>query len=460
MNVLSETGVAVHSQKALELLRDGGAEILWDRKVARIPRKLVEECLSSVPSQFPIYNMDRKIAFVIGERPCRHCTGFDELSIPLDSGAWRDMKKADIGEFTAIADALDNVDMVGPQGLAHDVMPQSAILHGADAVFRHTNKPFYFAVDRLQVLRAVCDLTRIVIDENNLAKCPPMIVQISPSSPLFWTEGAAESLMEAARCGVPITCLPQPMAGASAPLTLAGELIVGNAEFLSCCVITQLAKKGSPLIYGAAWTVIHMHESNALFATPEAQLLRVAGIQMAHSYGVPAHVQGLNADAPVYDEQLGWEKTLTGMCGILGDADLIVGGGAYGTAMVSSKEQLVLDNEVLGILRRLKRGIAVSDESMAFKTIQEVGPQGNYLLEDHTLRHLRSEEHFISRVSNKSGYQRWKGKGFPSVLDNARLQAREILEDHAPRKLSEDAQKRMSQLIQRFESEIGKLGSA
>lgn len=458
LRVLHEVGVTVHSDAVLDLLEAGGASVQRDRRLARLPRRLVERCLKSVPAVFPVCDTEGKQRFSIGERPCRHCTGFDEMNVPLPGGAWRPLTKRDISEFSTVADALDNVDLVGPQGMPHDVMPQSSILHGVDAVLRHTTKPVFFAVDGREVLEAVVALTGVVVGASNLARRPSLIVQISPSSPLCWTAGAADSLLAAAGHGVPITCLPQPMAGASAPLTLAGELVIGNAEYLSCCVITQLARKGAPLIYGAAWTVINMHHSNALFATPEALLLRVAGLQMARQYGKPAHVQGLNADAPIYDEQLGWEKALTGMMGVCGGADLIVGGGAYGTAMVSSSEQLVVDNEILGIIRRLEQGITVSDDSIAFELIKAVGPQGSFLAEEHTVRHLRSGEHYRSSIVNKDMYSKWEQQGFPDVVRNAAERTREILSIHKPRQLSLATQQAMQKVIDAYEEKIRRTG--
>lgn len=451
IRILEQVGIAVYSQRAMKLLREGGAVTDETTRIVRIPASMAQEALSTVPGTIRIYDWGRTLAFTLGAGPCRHGTGFDELNVPQPDREWRKLLKRDVKDFSIVADQLDNVDFVGPQGMPSDVPQASSILHGVQAVLENTRKPLYFAVDQAATLRAVLEMASAVIGSSELGSTPPLVVQISPSSPLCWTEGAADSLVEAAIRGIPVMCLPQPMAAASAPMTLAGELAIGNAEFLSCCLIAQLARRGAPVIYGAAWTALNMHYGNAIFATPEMMLLRVAGIQMAKHYHVLSHAQGLNSDSAVDDQQTAWEKAFTASSAVLAGADLIVGGGAFGTAMASSYEQLILDNEVMGMIRRMRAGIDVSEHTLAFDLIRDVGPQGNFLSELHTLQTLRTPEFFKTAVSNKEPYHIWIEKGRPTVTETARKIAASILAKQRPRNLDDGITRRITEIIADYE---------
>jgi trimethylamine--corrinoid protein Co-methyltransferase len=455
LRVLSETGIVVGSEKALKLLAQAGARVDFQKRLVKIPPRLVEETLISLPSEITLYNTrSKQPAFTLDGASSHMVAGSDALFfLDFETGEHRLITRKDVTQFTRIADALENIDMVGCAGMPQDVPRKASALYGAQTVFNNTEKPLVFPHEAPEVTRAVFEIARVASGEDDLSKHPILICLLSPTSPLSWTPGAADALIETAKCGVPCIVLPQPYSGVTAPLTLAGLLTVNNAEFLSSVVISQLVNKGTPMIYGQAWTTFDMRTATVLMASPESSLSKIAGKQLAKFYQIPAFSTGLNSDAPCLDIQDGWENAISGFAVLYSAMDLIADFGLTNACLIASNEQLVIDSEILGILRRIERGIDVSPKTIAVDVINKVGPKGNYLTEEHTLRYLRTEEHWESIISNRLNYETWTKKGSPDAKKNAKERAKQILKTHTSKSLDEDKQKEITLILNKFESE-------
>lgn len=457
LQILSEVGMVIYSKEVLELLNDAGAIVNFKKNIAKIPESLVKETLASVPPKILMWNRSKKPVFTLGEKRTYIANGFDVVFVPTSQqNKWRKITKSDVAAFAKIADFLKNIDIVAPQGMPQDVMPEAALIHSVDVAFNNTEKPLMFAPDTLNSTRAAFDMTRMVVGESDLSLHPMIICQVSPTSPLSWVKGAVEVLVETAKCKIPCNILPGGYAGVTAPLTLAGELTIGNAEFLSGVVISQLVRKGTPVIYGVGCIDFNMREGDALYATPETAILKIAGIQLAKFYRILSSTMGFDADSLCLDAQSAWETCLTGLSPLNAGADLVIDLGAYGTSLISSNEKLVIDNEILEMLYRFLKGIEVSPETIAVDVIKKVGPKGNFLEEEHTLQHLRSDEHWEAEISNRCIYQTWLKRGSPDIVENARKKVREILRVHQSEELDMSVQKEIKRIIKTFESQIQK----
>jgi len=454
--ILSETGMVVGSKKVLELLAQAGARVDFQKKLVKIPPQLVEETLISLPSQITLYNTRSKqpVLTLDGTNSYMVTGSGAVFFLDFETGERRLITKADVAQFTRIANALENIDMVGSIGMPQDVPRKAAEVYEAKTIFNNTEKPLVFPHEAPEVTRAVFDIVRVVGGEEDLSKHPILICELSPTSPLSWTSGAVDALIETAKCGVPCIILPQPYSGVTAPLSLAGLLTVCNAEFLSSVVISQLVKKGTPIVYGQAWATFDMRAANVLMASPESSLLTIAGKQLAKFYKIPVFSCGFESDAPCLDIQVGWEKATSGFAALYSGVDLIPDFGFTNTCLTASNEQLVIDDEILGILRRIERGIEVSPETIAVDVINKVGPQGNYLMEGHTLKYLRTGEHWEPIVSNHLNYETWIKQGAPDARENAKKRAKEILRTHIPKPLDENKQKEIELILKKFESEV------
>jgi len=361
----------------------------------------------------------------------------------------------DVEECAILSDALPDVDMVGVPVMPQDVTPQTTLLYAVKAILENSNKPVFFSSESEIINQAIIDMGKVITGKESLIGCSPLISQLSTTSPLYWEKGAVEALYIVAQEGIPLDLLPQPIAGVTAPYTLAGLLTVHNTEVLSGIVISQLIRPGIPIIYGAAWTTYEMKLTNVLIGRPESSLLRIAGAQMAHYYHLPSHTTAPDNDANLHDEQAAWEKMLSTLAGIVGANDMIVNLGMFGTGMTISLEQLIMDSEMCRIVKRFHQGIEVNEDTLALDTILQVRPRGEFLTTEHTLHHLRSGEHVTLDVSNGANYEVWKLKGSKNTTDKARDMVSSILLQGCRHPLSPDKQKELQAIIDRCEKRMG-----
>jgi len=455
INILQNTGVMIYSKKVLDLLNEKGAAVDYDKKIAKIPRRLVESCLKTVPRTIDLYDRNGNKAMTIGDRIPRCASGHNAIYIiDADTNERRNSTVRDVEEFGLISDKLEDIDIVGVPVMPQDVTPEATLIYAVKALYENTTKPLFFSTESSSVNAAIIGIMKAIAGKDDISECPTAISQLSSTSPLFWEAGAVEALLEVSQEGVPLNLLPEPMTGVSAPYTVAGLLVMHNTEVLSGIVISQLVRPGAPVIYGSSWTTYDMKHTTAIIGSPETSMLRVAGSQMAMYYNMPSHTTAPNSDANVHDEQNAWEKTISNMCAICAANDIIMNSGMFATGLTISLEQLVLDDEMNGIIRRLYRGIDVSPKTIGVEVIDNVGPRGNFFMEDHTFEFLRSGEFREVKVSNTKHYDNWLSAGAPDVVQNARVRVKELLKSGNDKRLDSKKIEAMEKIIRDFEANM------
>jgi trimethylamine--corrinoid protein Co-methyltransferase len=454
LDILENCGVLVHSATVLRMLEDNGCEVDYAKKSARIPKKLVESCISMAPHTFTLYDRMGRAACVVGDAEPKCASGHNAIFVmDTQSNERRYATVRDVEAFALLSDQLENIDIVGVPLNPQDVSSKATLLYAVKALFENTTKPLFFSTESREVNVAIIDMMKAVAGTDDIAKCPNAICQLSPTSPLYWEKGAVEGIVDAAQNGVPLNILPEPMSGVSAPYSVAGLLTVHNTEVLSGIVIAQIVRPGTPVIYGSSWTTYDMKSTAAVIASPETHILRVAGCQMARYYNVPSHTTALNSDANGHDEQNAWEKALSNICAICADNDVVMNAGMFASGLTISLEQLVLDDEMNGMIRRMRKGVDVSEGSIAAEVIKNVGPARDYLLEDHTLDNLRSGEFWESRTKFCQNYEQWISQGAPGAEMLAKRRAEALQNNGKTNPLDEDTSKLLYNIIKRFEKE-------
>jgi trimethylamine--corrinoid protein Co-methyltransferase len=355
-----------------------------------------------------------------------------------------------VGQFAKLANYLEQIDVVSPEAMPQDVPPQSSLLHGVDAVLNNPLKPILFSPENDREVAAIIEMLKVVSGGGRIGENPIGICQFSPSSPLFWNEGTIKGFVRVAREGFPCTILPGPLAGATSPYSLAGNLIQKNCEVLSGVVVAQLANPGAPLLCYNGGGQFDMSSLTALLGTPEVTLILIAGSQLARYYGLPTHACIPTSDSHELDEQLGMENALQVIAGILGGSDLMVNAGMFATGETAAFEQLVLDNELFKLARRLAQGINVDLEHLCLDSFRRAGPMGNYLEDPSTLRFLRSGEWAALPTFTREKYENWKAKGSKSVVEKA-ADAVEILKQREDVGLEADKRREIAAIIRAFE---------
>jgi trimethylamine--corrinoid protein Co-methyltransferase len=451
--VLQEVGIKIKSGQVLRLLEAKGVSVDQDRELARFDPDLVQRAVDLAPREISLWSRDRSYSLRLGEgNPPRFASGHNAVYTWHGTAASRTpATKQEVGQFAKLANYLEQIDVVGPEAMPQDVPPQSSLLHGVEAVLGNTAKPILFSPESDREAAAILEMLKVVSGGGRVGEKPIGICQFSPSSPLFWNEATVEGFVRVAREGLPCTILPGPLAGATSPYTLAANLVQKNCEVLSGVVIAQLLRPGTPLLCYNGGGQFDMSSLTALLGTPEVNLIIIAGSQLARYYGLPTHACIPTSDSHELDEQLGMENALQVMAGILGGSDLMVNAGMFATGETAAFEQLVLDNELFKLARRMAQGMRVDIEHLCLDSFRRAGPMGNFLEDPATLRYLRSEEWSSSPTFTREKYENWKAKGSRSAVEKA-AEAAEILKQREEVGLEPGKRREIAAIIRAFES--------
>ncbi len=449
LDILAETGVQLDHPAMLDGLADTAAEIDRDAGRVRFSRACVEGALASIPPQFSVHDRAGDEAFVLGDGRPKIAAGHNAVFwLDSDTGQTRPSTVADVERFARICENLETIDMIGIPVMPQDIPePRNSLLYGVGACVENSAKPIYFSTDDPAINRTCIDMLEAAYG-GDFGNEVYGITQLSPTSPLYWESSVCQAILETLQRNVPISILPEPNAGVSAPYTLAGLLTVNNAECLSGLVMIQLLRPGAKVMYANSWTTTDMRSGAALVGSTETTLCRIAAAQLAKFYKVPSHTTAPNSDNHAHDEQNAWEKTFSMFCSVAAGHDLIVNCGMFATGMTCSHEQLIMDEEISAMSRRIAAGIDVCEDTIAADVVKRIGPKGDYLTSEHTMRWLRSEEYLPPRVSVRGPFASWQATGGKDTAALAGERAVALGQSGTP--LDADRQGRLQKVIERF----------
>ncbi len=254
------------------------------------------------------------------------------------------------------------------------------------------------------------------------------------------------NLLSSAGAAIPLIYATTPMLGATAPVTVAGALVVANAEILSGLVIHQLKSKGAPFVYGGGIPPMHMGTSICSYGGPERDLGCISLVRLSQYYRLPSFTTAGCTDAQVFDQQAGMEAGFNLVVAGLAGGNLIHNLGYMGVGMTSCLEHLLLCNEAVGAVKQLLRGVNMNDETLALDLIEKVGPGGHYLAEEHTMKHFK-EELYFPHTLNRKNYDSWKMDGAKTFGEAANEKIKTILESHIPEQLSAEVISEIADIV-------------
>lgn len=452
LNILEQCGVKILNPKMLDFLKNKGLNVDMEKQEVRFSRSCVEDAVSKVPPRFDVFDRNGKYVYTLGDRIPRIAAGHNAVFwIDTETGQTRNSRVADVELFSRICQELECIDMIGIPVMPQEVPnPEATLLYGVKAVIENSTKPVYFSTDNAKVNNACIEMLREVF-KGDLQQHVYGISQFSPTSPLFWEKSVLEAFMHMIDTGVPISILSEPIAGLSAPYTLAGLLTMNNAECLSGIVIIELLKPGTKIMYGSSWTTFNMRTGAALVGSAETTICRIAAAQLAQFYSVPSHTTAPNSDNHAHDEQNAWEKAFSQFCAMAAGHDLIVNCGMFATGMTCSHEQLMMDEEMSAMARRMKAGIKVSKETIAGELIKRIGPQGKtYLTSEHTKKWLYSDEYVKPRLSVSGPLAGWQANGSKDTYQIAREKVREYAQLDIREPLDANMKAKLDKIITSF----------
>jgi trimethylamine--corrinoid protein Co-methyltransferase len=343
-----------------------------------------------------------------------------------------------------VADALPNYTWVMTVGLASDAPPDIADRVIARQVLTYCEKPLVFCCKDTNSTRDIYEMAVLIAGgEERFRQAPTVVHYSEPISPLTHYAPAVDKLLFCAEKGIPLIYYPAPQAGATAPATLAGTVVQGNAESLSGLVLAQLVRPGAPFIYGALPTIMDMQTMIFSYGAPEMSLMVAAMAQMAQRYRLPYFGTAGCSDAKFPDPQAAAEAAFSCLSSALSGANLVHDCGWLDHGCVASPAYMVLVHEILDMLSHYMRGLPVNDETLAVDLIDRVGPGKQYLQEEHTYNHFR--EVWYSRLFDRTIRARWLEQGGKRFEERLRDRTVQVMK-HQPRPLPDEVLRELDRM--------------
>lgn len=450
-DVLADVGVMFHSQRALDVLEAHGAVVDRETTVARIPQAAVEEALKTLPAGFTLGGRTPEFDLPLdGEHVYLTSDGCATFVRDAD-GTVRPSAKQDVYDAARVVDGLPNISATSALVSAQDTPEESRVLHELDACLRASRKhSIVVSIKDATEARPLIRMAEAVAGGSAELKARPTFsVILCTVSPLHQERFDMELAFALAEAGIPMMLYPMPILGATAPVTPAGAAVVNNTEILAAITAVQLVCPGAKIVHAGGPTALFMR-TGAYFANlPEALLLRAVQAQMASFYGLPAGLGWGGTKAKQPEAQSAYENTLGMVLELLAGADFLFGAGLLDSVQQMSLEELVIADEVFGMVTRLVRGVTVDRESLAVDLIKKMGFKGDYLFESHTRAHVR--ELWQARLGETGAYDGWKAAGSPRLEDKARAVADGILAAPAP-EFPEELDREFTEIIAAAES--------
>ncbi len=451
LEIAETVGMRVHQKEALELLRAAGAEVVGDDLV-KLPRRLVERARSTAPSVVPVFDRNGEPAMRLGGRRSYFGTGSDLMNIyDLETGERRLSGLDDVTRAANLCDGLPNIDFVMSCAYPNDVEdPHQAYVAEFRAMVMGTTKPMVVTaegVDDLEVMWQIASAVRG--GAQALVEKPYFVMYGQPSSPLEHPRDSLDKLLFCADKGIPAIYSPAPLAGATAPITVAGHIAQGTAESLFGLVMHQLRNPGAPFLFGIGPAVLDMATAQSSYNAPEYLMTYLGAIEMARWLDLPNWGYGGTSDSQLVDAQAGMEAGELTLLAMMAGSNLNHDVGYLDYGMTGALELVVIVDEFVAMNRRLLGGITVDRETLGLDVIAATGPGGDFLSTKHTAKHMRAAQ-WRPTIMNRKGYERWTESDSPDLREAARLKAQRLLATHVAPPVAADVAATIDALVEGF----------
>jgi trimethylamine--corrinoid protein Co-methyltransferase len=450
LHILAEIGMRVHHDEGRELLLAAGCTLDDDARV-HVPGELVERARGTAPARIPMFDRAGEPAFTMGGYAAVFGTGSDLMHLyDLESGERRRTSLTDVATCARLCDALDHIDFVMSSAYPHEIESHRAYLEEFRSMVTGTTKPLVMTAegraDLERMWAAACALRG---GPDDLRTRPYFVVYDQPSSPLDHPFDSVDKLLFCAGAGIPMIYSPAPLAGGTAPITVAGHVAQGLAESLLGLVLHQTRRAGSPFLTGMGPAVLDMATAQSSYNAPEYLQSYACFVEMARWLDLPNWGYGGTTDAQLVDAQAGMEVAELTLLSMLLGSNLNHDVGYMDFGMTGSLEQIVIADEFIAMNRRLLGGVEVSDDTLALDVIAAMGPGGDALGHKHTVKHLRTAQ-WRPRLFNRKGHERWVDDGAPDLREAARRRALDLLACHQPAPLDSEAARRIDEIVDGF----------
>ncbi len=432
LKVLSEIGMDFMWPEAREVLKKAGASIDGER--VRFDPGMIEQAMSHAPESFTIHarNPERNMS-IGGDNICFGTVGSPPNCHDMEGGR-RTGNHADFIKFIKLAQHFNAIDFVSGYPVEPiDIHAGVRHLQVLRDIANLSDKPFVAYSLGVERIRDAMEIARLArgISHEQFEREPSLTTIVNTNSPLKLDPNMLIGMTEMSRRNQVICVTPFTLAGAMAPVTVAGALVEQNAEALAGLTYCQLVNPGAPVIYGGFTSNVDMKSGAPAFGTPEYMKSTIIGGQLARRYKIPFRTSNTNA-ANMMDAQAAYESVFSLWGLTMGGGNYIMhGAGWLEGGLVASFEKFVLDCDLIQMVKSFLQPIEINDDALGFEAIREVGPGGHFFGAQHTLARY-SDAFYSPMVSNWSNNQQWDAAGRPDAMQRSNALYKQALNEYTP----------------------------
>ncbi|MDB9975387.1 trimethylamine methyltransferase family protein [Candidatus Thioglobus sp.] len=457
LKVLCDTGMDIQSPRAVEILKRKGAMIDGDGQRVRFDPDFIMEKISTTPSEFTLHGRNKERHVHVGGQSIINTM---VSSAPNVSDLDRGRILGNFEDYTnliKLGEMLNTVHAFGGYPVEPcDLDVSVRHLKAVSAAARLTTKPLFgYAIGSERMLDVI-EIVRISrgINKETLLKEPSITTVVNANSPLVYDKALLEGAIEMAEHNQPVIYTPFTLAGAMAPITVAGALVQQNAEALAGLAFHQCVKPGAPAMYGSFTSNVDMKSGSPAFGTPEYTQATIASGQLARKYKIPLRASNANAsNAP--DEQSVYESQMSLWACLLGQVNFILHGhGWIEGGLCASYEKVILDAEMNQMMEAFLQPAIVNKDTLGVEAIAEVGPANHFFAAQQTLDRYETE-HYNPMLSDWRNFESWRDAGSETATQRANKIWKQLLEEYEEPKLKPEVEEGLSAFVDKRVAEGG-----
>lgn len=440
LDILENTGLLVHNEKARNIYAKHGCQVDTQTGLVKFPAKVVEEYRKSFTPKYKFTARDPKFDRILpDDRPIVVTASSAPNVIDPKTGEERRATSRDIANIAYLINELPGFDVFSISTLADDAPKDQVSISRFYPALKNCLKPVRSNTPTIRDLEQVLDLGYTIAGSKEAYMERPFINHhyCPVVSPLTMDVESTEAVIYLTEKGLPVYGTIVPNAGLTAPMSLLGQLVLGNAEFLALSVLIQMIRPGAPLIYAVLSTVADMRTGAYASGAIETGIMQMGHTEMARFYNVPSGGYIGLTNAHVNDAQSGYETGMNTTGALLHGADLFNMGGLLGSLLTFDFAKAVIDNEIALMLKHVNRGISFGEEDLCLDLIGKVGPGGSYIEEEHTVMNMRDVT-FFPKVATREMRIPWIQGGRLDSHAHALAEAKKILTKENPARFSEE----------------------
>lgn len=443
--LLLKPGIKVNNEEARELLAAAGAQVDLETNVVKIPQQIVRKALETVPREFYLYDYDGNPVVKYGGDAVHFDPGSSGIAMLNPETLEHDTTETPhLIKLLKVAEQLMQYDAQSTAVVCHDVSQEIQDSYRLYLALLYSKKPIVTGAFTNKTVTEMIDMLAILAGGHAAAREKPRaIFDVCPAPPLIWSNFASGNLIALARAAVPAEIVSVPLSGAAAPVTMLGTVTQHTAECLAGITIHQLAKAGSPIVWGGAACIFDMKKGATPMGAVETAMLDCSYAQVAKSLNMPTHAYLGATDSKLVDAQAGLESGITAMIGALSGINMISGSGMLDFLSCHSAEKLVIDAEGIAMAKRMIEGVKLHTETLAtgFYDDKINFKGGDFLKQRITMQLFRKEQHLPSNVIDRDSMRDWKQAGSLDTYERAKLMVNKLLESYTRPTLDEAKEK-------------------